>query len=672
MLRGAVLVRVHGRHPTSPPQSSQPQSEVSFEETGPTTAQPAGPAAVLAATATQRDDGPPPPLSPDLAAALEETPSQPEREIWQALRADGLLTPAVLMLALALAALGVTGEAVLFRGLMELGKHLGFEGLRFQLIVAVCLLMALLLLLELPLGAAVLRLGRRLEMRLRLAFLDKIPRLGEHYFHSRLTSDMAQRAHDLRQFRTIPILGSRVWRTACQLLLTTAGIIWLAPGNAPIAVLALLWAMGLSILVHPVLAERDMRVRTHIGALSRFYLDACLGLAPVRTHGAERALRREHENLLVEWARASLAVSHLGVATQSVSALISSGFAVWMVLNHLSHNGASPLLLLYWALSLPVLGQQLVQIMQLYTSQRNNTLRLLEPLGAPDEEAPAPPADPVAPADPAPVATGVTIEMQDVDVQASGHTLLRQINLTIAAGEHIAIVGPSGAGKSSLVGLLLGWSQPSAGRLQVDGHPLQGPQLYALRRATAWVEPAVQLWNRSLLDNLRYGAPQNAPGLDLSLALEEADLLDILERLPDGLQTRLGEGGGLVSGGEGQRVRFGRAFLRPGIRLVILDEPFRGLDRDKRRALLAVARRYWRHATLICITHDVGETQSFERVAVIEDGRIREDGAPAILRQHPESRYRALLEAEQAVRSGMWQGAYWRRLWIEAGQLRER
>jgi ATP-binding cassette subfamily B protein len=325
MLRGAVLVRVHGRHPTSPPQSSQPQSEVSFEETGPTTAQPAGPAAVLAATATQRDDGPPPPLSPDLAAALEETPSQPEREIWQALRADGLLTPAVLMLALALAALGVTGEAVLFRGLMELGKHLGFEGLRFQLIVAVCLLMALLLLLELPMGAAVLRLGRRLEMRLRLAFLDKIPRLGEHYFHCRLTSDMAQRAHDLRQFRTIPILGSRVLRTACQLLLTTAGIIWLAPANAPIAVLALLWAMGLSILVHPVLAERDMRVRTHIGALSRFYLDACLGLAPVRTHGAERALRREHENLLVEWARASLAVSHLGVATQSVSALISSG-----------------------------------------------------------------------------------------------------------------------------------------------------------------------------------------------------------------------------------------------------------------------------------------------------------------------------------------------------------
>ncbi len=664
MLRGAVLIRVQGRPPSLPPQSDGERQDIGLPD-----AASADPAALSAATTTaaktRHDDEPPPSLSPDLTAALEEAASQPEREIWHALRADGLLTPTMLVLALSLAAVGMTGEVVLFRGLMELGKQLGFEGLRFQLMWAICIFMALLLLLELPMSAGVLRMGRRLEMRLRLAFLGKIPRLGERYFHSRLTSDMAQRAHDLRQFRTIPILGSRVLRLACQLALTTVGIIWLAPESTFIALLALLWAVGLSLLIHPVLSERDMRVRTHIGALSRFYLDACLGLAPVRTHGAERALRREHENLLVEWARASLAVSHLGVGVQSVSALVSSTFAVWMVLNHLG-SGASALLLLYWALSLPALGQQLVQIMQLYTSQRNNTLRLLEPLGTPDEEEMRPLANPT------PMAAGVTIEMQDVDVQASGKSILRQINLKVAAGEHMAIVGPSGAGKSSLAGLLLGWWHPSAGLLLVDSHPLHGSHLDALRRATAWVDPAVQLWNRSLLDNLRYGAPQSAPDTALGLALEEADLLDILERLPDGLQTRLGEGGGLVSGGEGQRVRLGRALLRPDIRLVILDEPFRGLDRDKRRALLAVARRYWRHATLICITHDVGETQSFERVAVIEDGHIREDGAPAILRQRPNSRYGALLESEKAVRSGMWQGAYWRRLWIDSGQLRER
>src|SRR5207249_8550472 len=71
--------------------------------------------------------------------------------------------------------------------------------------------------------------------------------------------------------------------------------------------------------------------------------------------------------------------------------------------------------------------------------------------------------------------------------------------------------------------------------------------------------------------------------------------------------------GGLLSGGEGQRVRLGRAILRPGVRLVILDEPFRGLDREQRRELLTRARRLWKGVTLLCITHDVGETRSEER-----------------------------------------------------------
>ena len=157
---------------------------------------------------------------------------------------------------------------------------------------------------------------------------------------------------------------------------------------------------------------------------------------------------------------------------------------------------------------------------------------------------------------------------------------------------------------------------------------LDGERLRSLRRVTAWVDPAVQLWNRSLLANLQYG---NQDGDNaIGNTLEEADLFGILERLPEGMQTALGEGGGLVSGGEGQRVRLGRALNRKDVRLAILDEPFRGLDRAKRRALLIQARVHWRDATMLCITHDVGETQAFERVLVIEDGRIVEDAAPAV------------------------------------------
>jgi ATP-binding cassette subfamily B protein len=157
----------------------------------------------------------------------------------------------------------------------------------------------------------------------------------------------------------------------------------------------------------------------------------------------------------------------------------------------------------------------------------------------------------------------------------------------------------------------------------------------------------------------------------METVIQQADLIDILETLPDGPHTRLGESGGLVSGGEGQRVRLGRAMLRPDVRLVIMDEPFRGLDRPKRQTLLRRSRQYWDTATLLFISHDISEALTFDRVFVIEDGHLVEDAAPKHLIQHPQSRYRMLLEAEEAVQKGLWESTDWRRLWLEDGQLHE-
>ena len=428
----------------------------------------------------------------------------------------------------------------------------------------------------------------------------------------------------------------------------------------------------LPLITQPFLIERDLRVRTHAGALSRYYLDAMLGLIPVRVHGAERALRREHESLLVEWARSSLSLQKRAVAVEAVQALVGFGLAIWILFDYLGRAGeiSNVLLLVYWGLTLPALGHQVALSAQQYPAFRNITLRLMEPLGAPEESLPREDSARARSGSRSEQPEAVSIRFEGVSVRASGHTLLEGINLSVRAGGHVAIVGPSGAGKSSLVGLLLGWHRPASGELLIDGEPLDGERLERLRRETAWVDPSVQLWNRSLLNNIRYGA-QARNGLPLGEAIELSRLSSVLKRLPDGLQTQLGEGGALVSGGEGQRVRLARAMLRPGVRLVILDEPFRGVDRDQRRELLSRCRRLWKDATLLCVTHDISETQSFEWVVVIEDGRIVEAGAPRDLVREAGSRYRELLDAEKAVREGLWSGEMWRRLRLDNGSLTE-
>src|SRR5215831_9338402 len=98
---------------------------------------------------------------------------------------------------------------------------------------------------------------------------------------------------------------------------------------------------------------------------------------------------------------------------------------------------------------------------------------------------------------------------------------------------------------------------------------------------------------------------------------------------------------------------------------------FAGLTASTGGCFLARVRQLWRQATLLCITHDVGATQAFERVLVVEAGRIVEHGAPADLAACPDSRYRAMLEAEVMVQEGLWSSDVWRRLWLEKGQLGE-
>ncbi len=173
------------------------------------------------------------------------------------------------------------------------------------------------------------------------------------------------------------------------MIFTAIGLLWLDPISGWGALAFLIIYSGLSYLGNPLLQERDLRVRTYTGGLNQFYLDALLGIVPLRPHGAERSLRRNHEGLLSDWVRASLDLSRTMITLDVIQDLIATIFVAAMVIGFLLRNGSdsSGLLLLYWLLSLPLLARSLSNLGQQYPALRSRILRLLEPLGTPEQGA---------------------------------------------------------------------------------------------------------------------------------------------------------------------------------------------------------------------------------------------------------------------------------------------
>lgn len=603
----------------------------------------------------------------ELLAALNEQPAHPLRLLGRMLREDGALAPLVMVTAVVFSGAAAMLEAMLMRGLLDLGSSLGLGWQRVLGAIALVLFFALITAIHFPTFQVILTIGRHLELRLRRSFLEKLPHIGDRYFHSRPRSDMASRSHSLMEVRKLPLQAGRLVLGITETLVITWAVIWLFPAGATLALALSASALLLPLLAHPLLLEIDMRVRTHQGALGKFYLDGLLGLVPLRAHVAEPAMRHQHERLVAEWVRARLDHTRVSTIFNTLRLLLTSGLAVALVFRFQAHqqDTASALLMIYWVLRLPQLGQFTADLALQYPGHRNTLLRLMEPLSSPDETS----VNLSAPLALGAGVGGIRLEVRSGTVRAAGHQILEQLDLTVEPGEHVAIVGPSGAGKSSLVGLLLGWHRLAAGQMLIDGQELDGEQLERLRHQTAWVDPEIQIWNRSFHENLTFGHDPEQP---LTEVLRGADLMALLEKMPEGLRTCLGEGGSLVSGGEGQRVRLGRAMLRADARCAILDEPFRGLDRATRHALLVRARTLWSKATLFCVTHDISETLAFARVLVIEHGRLVEDGAPQELAQRADSVYARMLSAERDAYEQVWGDPGWRHLNLERGELVEK
>ncbi|WP_201157085.1 ABC transporter ATP-binding protein, partial [Rhodobaculum claviforme] len=208
------------------------------------------------------------------------------------------------------------------------------------------------------------------------------------------------------------------------------------------------------------------------------------------------------------------------------------------------------------------------------------------------------------------------------------------IDLTIAAGEKIGIVGASGAGKSTLVALLLRLYDPEAGRVTIDGHDLRGVTQESLRSQIGMVTQETAMFNRSALDNIRYGRP-GATQSEVEAAARAAEAHDFIGGLRDhmgrtGYAAHLGERGVRLSGGQRQRIALARAFLKDAP-ILVLDEATSALDSEVEAQVQAALHRLMGHKTVLAIAHRLSTIAEMDRIVVMGDGRVVEQGTHADL-----------------------------------------
>jgi subfamily B ATP-binding cassette protein MsbA len=219
------------------------------------------------------------------------------------------------------------------------------------------------------------------------------------------------------------------------------------------------------------------------------------------------------------------------------------------------------------------------------------------------------------------------IEFQNVsfNYDNSHRPVLENINLRFPAGSVTALVGHSGSGKTTLAGLLPRFYTQNEGRILLDGRELADYKMDNLRQQIALVSQDVVLFNDTITGNIAYGTLAGADRDAITRAATAAHAMEFIEKLPEGLDTRLGESGTLLSGGQRQRLAIARALLKDAP-VLILDEATSALDTESERAIQDALKEVMKNRTTLVIAHRLSTIENADQVIVLREGRVIEQG----------------------------------------------
>lgn len=484
--------------------------------------------------------------------------------------------------------------------------------------------------------------------RLREDLLGRVLRLGPgfHQRHTpgalieRIDGDVAALGNFLSRF-VLEMIGSVL------LLVGALGLLWridprisvLLAGFAAAALLALRRLTGQARLRW----EADRAAQAE---LFGFLEERLAGTEDLRANGASDYVMLKYFEAARRAAARRLSAARFGALTGGsamallgLGASLALGMGAWLLAREVISLGSVYLIFAYSQLlqgPITAISRQ-VQDLQ----QAGASLRRIGQLQAERPEV-------VEVDDPRPLPGGpLALELERLSyAYPSGHRVIQAIDLRLAAGETLGLIGRSGSGKTTLTRLLFRLVEAQSGALRIGGIDIRQLSLESLRSRVALVTQDVQLFQASIRDNLSLFDPEPSEARLLE-AIASVGLSDWLAAQPEGLATRLPAGGAGLSAGEAQLLALARVFLRqPG--LVLLDEASSRLDPASEARLDRALSNLLEGRSAIIIAHRLTTLQRVDRIAVLEDGRLVEQGSRRRLEADPGSRYAQLLRAARA------------------------
>jgi len=370
-------------------------------------------------------------------------------------------------------------------------------------------------------------------------------------------------------------------------------------------------------------------------ALNTFSLETISGEKVVQAFGLEKIKLESFRQLSEEQAR--LNVLQIGVFSGYGTLAMIMGGASAIVL--IWYGGASVIAgrlgigdLTAFAGYLAALGWPVMSIgwaANLFQRGKAGQLRIKQIMAAKDT--PVPP--PLGLVEVAPAAAAVSLEVKGLEIRFSSGRGLGTISLEVPASGSLALVGAIGSGKTILLQAFAGIREPERGEVRVGGARLDAANLRAHWDTLGWVPQDATLFSCNLRENLLLGRP-NASEAEIWEAARAVCLDDLIERLPDGLETVVGERGVVLSGGERQRAALARALLRrPGV--LLMDDSLSAVDAETESRILSNLKAYLGKTTVVLATHRVFVAELCDQIAVLDEGRLTQLGAPHELAEAP-------------------------------------